>query len=150
MSTYAIAQWVIEEEDAAGRPLTESEMANAVATAIRAAGYRLVPLTDLPSEAHARASDVAESHDAANSVVMNGKHEAVRRVIADNGPVTDEQMIDAYHGAWIDYCDPLPEQSVSSLRTRRAELVAAGLVRATGETRPTRSGRKAQVWGAVD
>jgi hypothetical protein len=36
--------------------------------------------------------------------------------------------------------------SVSGIRTRRAELVEAGTVYDTGETRPTISGRAAIVW----
>lgn len=38
----------------------------------------------------------------------------------------------------------------SSARPRRIELFAAGLVRPTDETRPTRTGRKATVWVAVE
>ena len=36
--------------------------------------------------------------------------------------------------------------SPSTVRPRRVELVEAGLVRDSGERRPTRSGRKAVVW----
>ena len=37
----------------------------------------------------------------------------------------------------------------STARPRRVELVQAGLVRDSGQTRPTRSGRQATVWVAV-
>lgn len=140
-------------QDDAGMPLPVADLASVIEAAIRDAGYRLVPLRDLPSEAHARASDVAESHDAAASVTkLNEKHAAIRAAFLIYGAhgLTDEELADRYlRGTATAGTPGWPAQSLASLRTRRAELVAAGLVRATGETRPTRSGRKAQVWEAV-
>ena len=39
--------------------------------------------------------------------------------------------------------------SVSGVRTRRSELVAAGKIVDTGERVPTRTGRQAIVWGVL-
>lgn len=50
---------------------------------------------------------------------------------------TDEEMQDGL------------AMSPSTQRPRRIELVAAGWVRDSGRTRPTRSGRKAVVWEFV-
>jgi len=154
----AIATTVDNAQGDAGMPLHVGELADVIRSAIHDAGYRLVPLCALPSEAHARGSDPSTSHDAGRSVCnLNAKHEAVRQVLRHKGAMTDEEMIEMYNHyrlmryvslADVGLADP-PHQSDASLRTRRAELVAAGKVRATGETRPTRSGRQAQVWEVV-
>lgn len=44
----------------------------------------------------------------------------------------------------------LPQWSPSRIRSAVSELGARGLVEATGETRPTRYGRQARVYRAVD
>lgn len=62
---------------------------------------------------------------------------AVLAAIAAAGGLTDEEGID-HTGL-----------SPSTYRPRRVELVQAGAVADSGTTRPTRSGRKAAVWVAV-
>lgn len=69
---------------------------------------------------------------------------AVYILLAKYGPMTDEQLIDRYREAGRS-SQKVPSASDSSIRTRRSELVEAGLVRAAGEAR-TRSGRLAQLW----
>ena len=56
-------------------------------------------------------------------------------------PMTDEQMIAAYQGG-----DFRPLQSVSGLRSRRAELVRQGRLKWTGGWLATRAGNKSRVW----
>lgn len=149
-----IAATVARVEDNAGMPLTTEVLAEAIGHAIADAGYRLVPLTDLPTEAKARRSDPATSQAAALSVGdLNRKQRCVLTLIeAHPEGLTDRELVEANTARYaqlrsvgIDY----PQQSRSGLRTRRAELVAAGLVEWTGETRRLASGRSAQVWRAV-
>jgi hypothetical protein len=54
-----------------------------------------------------------------------------------HGPQTDEEIHDRLGG------------NPGTYRARRIELWRAGLVRDTGITRPTRSGRQATVWGVA-
>lgn len=63
------------------------------------------------------------------------------------GPVTDEELADAYVAAWA-LGGGVPTISPSGLRTRRAELVRLGKVRATRERRRTAT-RAAVVWSAL-
>jgi hypothetical protein len=54
-------------------------------------------------------------------------------------PRTDEQLVACLSG----------QMSASGARTRRAELVRAGLVRDSGERRLNSSGRKVILWVAT-
>lgn len=153
MSAFGIIAAAVDvAQDDAGQPLDWTELAGVIEAAIRDAGYRLVPLTELPSEARARAGDPQTSHEAARSVEdLNAKQAAVLEILTKYGRATDEILcytyqlnVDSRATHWT-----VPEQSDSGIRTRRAELVAAGLVRATGEMRAMVSGRKAQVWEVV-
>lgn len=62
-------------------------------------------------------------------------------------PMTDEALLEAYNtyasAVGADWISP------SGLRSRRSELVAAGLVEDTGERMRLKSGRNAIVWGLV-
>lgn len=146
-----IATEVEEALNEGGCPHTLPEVADVIGDAIAHAGYRLVPVSGLPSEAKARRTDSAESWDAARTIHdCNVRQRCVYAVLWNDGPLTDAEIDARYrachargggHG-W-------PNQTPASLRSRRAELVQAGLVRATGETRPTASGRQAQVWAVV-
>lgn len=88
--------------------------------------------------AHARATDPQTSHNAAESVhSLNERRAAVLDVLQRYGPMTDQEIANAYEG---------PDQSPSGLRTRRKELVDMGLVRPAGFTRKLSTGRSANVW----
>lgn len=96
--------------------------------------------------AHARNTDPSTSHAAAQSVHESWSAVLRGRVLAllDLGAgYTDEELADAY---WLRYDEPA---TPSGLRTRRAELVTAGMVADSGERRPTRGGRAAIVWEAA-
>jgi len=92
----------------------------------------------------ARSSDPATSHAAAATVTtdtITDTQVAIVEVLRAHGPLTDEQL-----------CQRIADQriepvSVSSIRTRRSELAAAGRVVDTGRRQPTRTGRSAIVWG---
>jgi hypothetical protein len=73
-----------------------------------------------------------------NAYAKSQQH--VLLIIALYGPLTDEAML--YH---LQRNYPM---SPSGARTRRAELVARGLVYDTGKRETLASGRKAVVWGA--
>lgn len=101
-------------------------------------------LFDVPA-AHARTSDPWTSHAAARSLPsekIRKSQEAVLATMRDYGfPIDDTRLIEIYRRD--------PEQSQSGLRTRRAELVADGLVRDSGETTVLPSGRRAILWEVV-
>lgn len=93
----------------------------------------------------ARRGDPETSHAAAASVKdLRHRQWCVLVALRAYGPCTDEELAGCYERAF-----PRTPQSVSGLRTRRHELVAAGLVEWTGEKRPLASGRMARVWGSV-
>ena len=96
--------------------------------------------------ARARTTDPQTSHDAAGQVDKITKVQSViLTILRARGPLTDPQIADRYyervaHGT-------APNHSLSGLRTRRKELVDAGVLEATGEKRLLDSGRQANVWG---
>jgi hypothetical protein len=59
-----------------------------------------------------------------------------------NGPATDDQLFERIEHYW-------PDKKVTpqSVRSRRSELVAKGLVKWTGEHGVSSNGGKARVWG---
>jgi hypothetical protein len=98
---------------------------------------------DPGQKAAARRSDPETSHEAAASISserLRKSQQHVLLIIALYGPLTDEAML--YH---LQRNYPM---SPSGARTRRAELVARGLVYDTGKRETLASGRKAVVWGA--
>lgn len=104
--------------------------------------------------AHTRTTDPVTSHSAALSVRVTENQQHVLNVLRNEGPMTDVQLVRRYnywHGAVVN----MPRQSESGIRTRRAELVDKGLVRALiddeGEyvTQRLPSGRQAILWEAV-
>ena len=92
----------------------------------------------------ARNSDPTTSHDAAATVtadtVTSTQHRILEALRA-GGPMTDEHLCMALADV------ERQPVSVSGVRTRRSELVAAGHVVDTGRRQPTRTGRTAIVWG---
>lgn len=98
----------------------------------------------------ARRGDPSTSWEAADSVT--GIRESQRIVLATlrrTGPLTDEQLLDKVTDALRNGYLEAYRISPSGCRTRRAELVALGLVRDTGRRDLTASGRHTIVWEAV-
>ena len=96
--------------------------------------------------AHARTLDPSTSHAAAASV-RNITQTQDHILLLLNFPMTDDELVDAFYrmadsNGW-------KQASPSGIRSRRAELVALGLVKDTGERRKTFSGRQAIVWQAA-
>lgn len=86
----------------------------------------------------------AQKHSVTSRQAAEAIKQAVPRlqavVLADlaaNGPGTDEELL-ARTGL-----------APNTLRPRRVELVLKGLVRDSGRTRPTKSGRSAVLWEVV-
>ena len=101
---------------------------------------------DLFSVPRARRTDPETSHEAAGSVRNVTRVQAmILDILATWGPGTDQQIADIYEDI---HRRDMP-CSPSGVRTRRAELVALGRVRWTGETVRLASGRAARVWGLV-
>lgn len=97
----------------------------------------------LATTAHARTTDPATSHRAAASLTnLRPAQEEVLALFRKYGPMIDEEMLSRAG-------DEQVKQTPSGLRTRRSELVEAGLMVDSGEQRPTPSGHNAIVWVAV-
>lgn len=89
-------------------------------------------------ESHPYVAHSETSRAAAESVVNAGTQRArLMDYLKENGPSIDEQM---QLGTGI---------AQSSQRPRRGELLAMGLIRDSGRTALTRSGRKAVLWEIV-
>jgi hypothetical protein len=95
------------------------------------------------SDAHARSTDRQESHDAARSV---GNVTKVKGWILEllAAPMHDEELVRQFnrrHGSYV--------ATAQSIRSRRAELVKAGLVVDTGDKATTSAKRKTTIWKAA-
>lgn len=93
-----------------------------------------------PAHTRSRAGDPATSRAAARSLDPDRLGPVYRRILTilrGSEGLTDEDL----HGRWTG-----PIVSMSGLRTRRAELVDAGLVRDSGRREKLRSGRQGIVW----
>lgn len=105
------------------------------------------PPGGLAGEAHARSTDPGTSHEAARSIdgeSLRISQRAVLDLLRTRGPMPDHDLVELY-----DRTVPYPQQSHSGIRTRRRELVDAGLVVDTGERVRLPSGRRAIVWAVV-
>lgn len=96
----------------------------------------------------ARRTDPQTSHDAARSIdrrSLSDVHRMIGRLLALHGPLTDESIAALYAARALDdpKCRPV---SPSGLRTRRRELVDAGLVEPTETVAYTAAGRRTTVW----
>lgn len=102
---------------------------------------------DPPSAPIARHGDPATSAAAAVRAgrSLRRSQEAVLSCLRKHGPMTDEQLV-AVYGRGAGLSGVWPEQSASGIRSRRAELVVAGLVAERG-TATMSTGNKATVWG---
>jgi len=106
-----------------------------------------LPLPDQrnPQTARARSTDLATSHGAAASVKDITKVQA--RVLAlfhYLGPMTDYEL--CHHFRLMVEAGDYPPATDQSIRSRRAELVAALRLRATTAVAYTLHGRRATVW----
>ena len=101
---------------------------------------------DFMEEAFARVTDPFTSHEAASSVSrINEQKQVILQLLSTAS--TDEQLVEAYNAsARNGYAPTVTPQSI---RSRRASLTRAGLIRNTGEFRPSSTGRRAIVWQAV-
>lgn len=93
--------------------------------------------------ARARATDPATSHEAAASIQPKAStriRDEILQAFSRYGPMTDEEIAD--HLSWLN-------ASPSGMRTRRAELVAAGLIEQHSADGRTSSGRRCAVWQLV-
>ena len=105
------------------------------------------PQREPEPKAVARRTDPSTSWEAARSVTdLPQRHIEVLGTFDDvphkGAGWTDEEAF-ALYKRWGG------RQSVSSFRTRRAELVARGLLRDTGERRKGSTGRRMIVWAAA-
>jgi hypothetical protein len=90
--------------------------------------------------AHARNTDPITSHEAAASVNdITKTQEFILKALVR--PRTDIDLVEAYRNLKL-----APRASESGIRSRRAELVRAGLIMDTGERVKLASGRNAIVW----
>ncbi|WP_053352232.1 hypothetical protein [Leucobacter musarum] len=70
-------------------------------------------------------------------------HAAIMHQLRVRGPLTDEQLVDAYLNAGN------PPRSPQNLRTARSELARAGWIRDTGKRSTTALGNSARLWEVV-
>jgi len=92
----------------------------------------------------ARRKDRVTSHEAAESVRnLKGTQRAIYTLLSVN-PSTDEKLIEDFKE--FANMGAIAMASDSGIRSRRAELVAEGLVKPIGFDK-TRSGRRTIVWG---
>lgn len=94
--------------------------------------------------ARARTTDPQTSHDAAGSVQNENTIRYWVLKLLDR-PRTDVELVEVYGN--MKYA---PRASESGIRSRRAELVADGLVEATDKRVKLPSGRNAIVWKRVE
>lgn len=92
-------------------------------------------------EAHARLTDPDTSHAAAASVNVRRSQQQVLALLRE-GPATDQHLATRAYERGLTI-------SPSGLRSRRHELVDAGLVEDTGLRERLPSGRHAAVWRAT-
>lgn len=114
-------------------------------------GWRLTDVADLAEQARARKADPDTSRVAADSIDnLSARHAGVLHALYEHGPLTDGDLCARYPGLTERFgADLYPPQSPASLRSRRAELVAAGHVEPTGDQGISEHGRPCNVWRAV-
>lgn len=99
------------------------------------------------TRAHARTTDTATSQQAAASVVdLTDRQIEVLRLFHIHGAMNDAWLVHLHRRAASIAGTPWLPQSESGIRTRRAELVDAGLIHDTGRWAETLSHRKSTVW----
>ena len=74
---------------------------------------------------------------------------AILAILRRYGPLTDPAILALYRRGQLESSKTYPIQSESGLRTRRAELVRLGLVRAEEHRTILATGRTAALWSLV-
>jgi hypothetical protein len=93
---------------------------------------------------YARHTDPETSHEAASTVKDVSLVKSIILAILDlGGPLSDEQILMRYYAKAE---SGFPRATEQSLRSRRAELVKAGLVEHNGEFAITSNGRRTRLW----
>lgn len=99
-------------------------------------------------QARARATDPTTSHDAAHTVTNIGRLQAhVLALFHALGDLTDHELID--HWRQLEQDNQYPPATDQSIRSRRAELVGLGRLRATDRIAHTSHGRRTTVWTLI-
>lgn len=93
---------------------------------------------------HARKTDPTTSFEAAGSVNNLTQTKRIILRLVESQSMTDDKLIDLYRT--MTELELAPRASESGIRSRRAELVTAGLLKDSGERQKLRSGRNAIVW----
>ena len=100
----------------------------------------------LGDRAVARRSDPETSHLGAESVKnISDLQGLLFDCFCLWGPMTDEELWETFSMGSEPWCLTSP----SGLRSRRAELVAKGLLEWSGGFGETKAGRKARIWQAI-
>ena len=95
---------------------------------------------------HARTTDPQTSHEAAESVFnISSTQDGILTLLSIEG-MTDVELVESYGRFSRVSNGRVPMASESGIRSRRAELVKAGLVIDSGDRRKLPSGRNAIVW----
>lgn len=99
-------------------------------------------------QAHARRAHPETSHEAAQSVLgIRDSQWLVWSTLLRVGPKANHELVPLVQQAHQEiFKAPITEQSV---RSRRAELTAVGLVEFTDEFHKSPTGRRARVWRSV-
>lgn len=97
---------------------------------------------------NARRHDPETSHEAASTTWCPSEVQAnVLHLIRTHGPISDDFLYQRYYHAALVSGAVIP--TPQSVRTRRAELVQAGLVQHSGLYALTETGRRAREWEAI-
>jgi hypothetical protein len=81
-----------------------------------------------------------------HAIPLRARQQAVLNAFVLLRHLTDEELCEHYHAWTRANPDGYPRQSDSGLRTRRAELVALGLLMNSGKKGRTQAGRPCIVW----
>lgn len=95
---------------------------------------------------YARQTDPQTSHDAAKSVGNVTATQNTILLLLNIEGMTDTDLVLAYSRMNRTSPETAPRASESGIRSRRAELVARGLVQDSGDRVKLQSGRMATVW----
>ena len=102
----------------------------------------------MKTKPHARRNDPQTSRDAAESVEhLTTRQRAVEGIFTIYVKLHDERLIELYREFRDGYKSL--RQTDSGIRSRRAELVRAGVLADSGERANTKAGRKSVVWKIV-